>query len=423
MKALDPKESPAGRALALARKNMGGRGLNCVAEIDESAGMIKEEHTSPMDRDALSLWGVPVLIKDNIDVRGLHTTAGSLALCDNLALKDAPVVSNLRRHGAVIIGKTNMTEFANFTTRGMPNGYSSRGGQVLHAAGPGIDPSGSSSGSGVAVAAGIVPMAVGTDTSFSVIACARANGICGLKPPVGVLPGEGIVPIAPILDSAGPMARSFSDALRLYGAMRDEPLPEILPADSGGLRIAVNRANAEKVPDGQNRFIRKALERLKRAGGILGEVDQPPAPQLMTVMTWEFKPALEAYLSTAAASRKTLSAIVAFYEAHPDTMMRYGDQLLREALDLTPGGLDGAPYREAMAARADAVRAARDEIGGYDAVIMTGPTTVMHFCGLPSCTVAGGETDENGVRRCLILYGADEMRLWRAALAVEALIG
>ena len=102
------------------------------------------------------------MVKDNIDVKGLHTTAGSLALEDNIARTDAPVIRNLRRNGAVILGKTNMTEFANYVTQGMPGGYSSRGGQVIHAVSPDLDPLGSSTGSAVAVAAGIVPMAVGS---------------------------------------------------------------------------------------------------------------------------------------------------------------------------------------------------------------------------------------------------------------------
>ena len=141
-------------ALALAGSIGGKNGLNCIAELD------------------------------------LHTTAGSLALADNIAREDAPVIRNLRRNGAVILGKTNMTEFANYTTEDMPGGYSSRGGQVIHAVNPKLSPAGSSSGSAVAVAAGIVPMAVGTDTSHSVTGCAMFNGICGLKPPVGKLSAE-----------------------------------------------------------------------------------------------------------------------------------------------------------------------------------------------------------------------------------------
>ena len=214
-------------ALALAGSIGGKNGLNCIAELDETAA--EQAKAQEADKQDRLLCGIPVLVKDNIDVKGLHTTAGSLALADNISREDAPVIRNLRRNGAVILGKTNMTEFANFTTDGMPGGYSSRGGQVVHAVNPKLSPAGSSSGSAVAVAAGIVPMAVGTDTSHSVTGCAMFNGICGLKPPAGTLSAEGIIPIARTLDSAGAMARNLTDTLKLYSAMRDEPLPELVP--------------------------------------------------------------------------------------------------------------------------------------------------------------------------------------------------
>ena len=153
-------------ALALVGSIGGKNGLNCIAELDGTA--LEQSKAQEADKQDKPLAGIPVLVKDNIDVKGLHTTAGSLALADNIAREDAPVIRNLRRNGAVILGKTNMTEFANYTTEDMPGGYSSRGGQVIHAVNPKLSPAGSSSGSAVAVAAGIVPMAVGTDTSHSV---------------------------------------------------------------------------------------------------------------------------------------------------------------------------------------------------------------------------------------------------------------
>ena len=409
------------QALRLAEAIGGRDKLNCVAELSPTAAD-EARQIEREGREDLTLGGVPVLIKDNIDVAGLHTTAGSLALADNIAMADAPVVRNLRRSGAVILGKTNMTEFANYVTQGMPGGYSSRGGQVVHAQDPTLSPSGSSSGSAVAVAAGIVPMAVGTDTSFSIIACAQCNGICGLKPPVGTLSAEGIVPIARTLDSAGPMARSFRDALRLYSAMRDTPLPDVRPARADRLRIAFNLANADRVGGEQEAFLRRAADRLRRAGASIGEVDQPPTPHMATIMQWEFRPMLEEYLARSSASRRTLAEIVDYYESHPDTMMRYGDTLLRAALDETPGGLQGGPYLDAMRARTEAIAAVTEEIRPYDAVVMTGPTNIMHFCGLPSAAVAAASRDAHGVRQALILYAASEETLYPAALAIEELL-
>ncbi len=406
------------KAFSLAKEIGGKNGLNCIAELDPTAVEQAKAMVENGSR-SLPLRGVPVLIKDNIDVKGLHTTAGSLALEDNIALSDAPVIRNLRRNGAVILGKTNMTEFANFVTQGMPGGYSSRGGQVIHAVNPELDVSGSSSGSAVAVAAGIVPLAVGTDTSHSITACAMFNGICGLKPPVGALSAEGIIPIAKTLDSAGPMARNLSDALKLYSAMRDEPLPEIKPKEINRLRIAVNLANRAMLPADQKQFIRLLLKRLKKAGAAIENVIQMPPPELATIMRWEFKPMLEAYLAHASASRKTLAEIVKYYEDHPDTMMKYGDSCLRAALDETPGGLQGEPYLKALKARERAIVHVSEKIGEYDAVLMTGPTSIMHFCGLPSVTVASPVKTAAGVNRAVILYGQDEHRLYEAALTIE----
>ena len=389
------------KALALAKSIGGKDNLNCIAELDETA--LEQAKAQEADKQDRLLAGIPVLVKDNIDVKGLHTTAGSLALADNIAREDAPVIRNLRRNGAVILGKTNMTEFANYTTEGMPGGYSSRGGQVIHAVNPKLSPTGSSSGSAVAVAAGIVPMAVGTDTSHSVTACAMFNGICGLKPPVGALSAEGIIPIARTLDSAGAMARNLTDALKLYSAMREEPLPELKPLKLDRLRIAINRANREHLQC-QKSFLDSLLKKLKEGGTVIGEVDQPFAPEMATIMKWEFRPMLEEYLAKSSAERKTLAEIVAYYEANPDTMMKYGDTLLRAALDETPGGLEGKPYLDAE---------------DYDAVLMTGPTSIMHYCGLPTVTVAGEEKNPDGVNEAVILYGKDEYRLYEAALAIE----
>ena len=405
------------KALALAGSIGGKNRLNCIAELDETAA--EQAKAQEADKQDRLLAGIPVLVKDNIDVKGLHTTAGSLALADNIAREDAPVIRNLRRNGAVILGKTNMTEFANFTTENMPGGYSSRGGQVVHAVDPKLSPTGSSSGSAVAVAAGIVPMAVGTDTSHSVTACAMFNGICGLKPPAGTLSAEGIIPIARTLDSAGAMARNLTDTLKLYSAMRDEPLPELPPLKTDGLRIAVNQAQRETLQEDRKHFLDSLLKKLKAGGAVTGEVNQGAAPEMVTIMRWEFRPMLEDYLEKSTAKRKTLAEIVAYYEANPDTMMKYGDTLLRAALDGTPGGLQGKPYLDALEARKEAIVRVTAEIENYDAVLMTGPTSIMHFCGLPTVTVAGAKKDPNGVNEAVILYGKNEYRLYEAALAIE----
>lgn len=408
------------KALENATRIGGKSGLNCIAGLIETAN-VKQIVSKSASEGPLA--GVPVLVKDNIDVAGFPTTAGSLALEDNLATNDAPVIRNLRRNGAVIIGKTNLTEFANYVSPRMPGGYSSRGGQVKHAVSSDLDPLGSSTGSAVAVAAGIVPMAVGTDTCHSITGCAWGNGICGLKPPAGVLSKEGILPLSKTFDSAGAMAMNMTDTIRLYSAMRSEPLSEIKPITLAKLRVAVNIANADGNPEEKRAFLNELIMLMKANGVQMGEVNEPMALQVPTIMKWEFKTSLEKYLKTSTASLKTLKEIVEFYEANPETMMKYGDDFLRDALnETTSSALYETEYCEAMEARKKAIRDVQDEISGYDAVLMTGPTGIMHFCGLPTVTVAFDRKDANGVRQTVILYGTDECRLYAAALTIEGLV-
>ena len=407
------------KALEKAVKIGGKDGLNCISGLIETTDA--EQITAKSASEGL-LAGVPILVKDNIDVTGFPTTAGSLALEDNVAKSDAPVIRNLRKNGAVIIGKTNLTEFANYVSPRMPCGYSSRGGQVIHAVNPNLNPLGSSTGSAVAVAAGIVPMAVGTDTCHSITACAMGNGICGLKPPAGALSQEGILPLSRTLDSAGAMAMNMTDTLRLYSAMRDEPLPEIKPIEPAKLCIAVNTFNADAFEDKKD-FNDELIGILKANGVQTGEVNQPFTLQVSTIMKWEFKTSLEEYLKNRPARLKTLKEIVEYYEANPETMMKYGDDFLRGALDeMSDSSSDRMEYRKALEERKKAIIDVSEEISGYDAVMMTGPTSIMHFCGFPTVTVAFDQKDANGVRQTVILYGTDECRLYAAALSIEELV-
>lgn len=165
------------------------------------------------------LHGVPVLIKDNIDADGMPTTAGSIALAESFPSTDAPLVAELEAAGAIILGKTNLSEFANFITQGMPSGYSSLGGQVLNPYDASQTPSGSSSGSGVAAATGLATLTIGTETSGSILSPAQANSVVGVKPTVGLVSRTGIIPISASQDTAGPMVKSVYDAAALLSAM------------------------------------------------------------------------------------------------------------------------------------------------------------------------------------------------------------
>lgn len=389
--------------------------LNTISEINELAlKQARKLDSQKTGRDAI-LFGLPLLIKDNIDVAGLHTTAGSLALADNRAETNAAVVENIIRNGGIILGKTNMTEFANFTTEGMPPGYSSRGGTVKNAYDCSKNPGGSSTSSAVAVSAGFCSMAVGTDTSFSVVACAAENGIAGLKPQFGALSRRGIIPIASTLDSAGALSKDLSDAILLYNGMLDRPLAPVQPIPAKELKIAINLFNREMVPDEQYRRYEQLFDTLRSEGTQFSEITQPYSPHQYRIMQCEFKRDLEQYLSQSSAKLKTLDDIIAYYEAHPQTMMKYGITKLREAAQKSR---DDLIYREAMAERARMRRQVINELEKYDACIMTGPTNIMHFTGLPSLALKLC-TGEDGLPKGIIIYGADERRLLAAALTIE----
>ena len=180
------------------------------------------------------MHGIPVLVKDNLDVAGLPTTAGNVALQNSVPDRDSTVVAKLRAAGAVIVGKTNLTEFANFMTNGMPNGYSSLGGQVLNPYDLDFGTSGSSSGSGSAAAAGLAAVTIGTETSGSIVSPSAQQGIVGLRPTVGLVSRAGILPISATQDTAGPMTRTVADAAAelqaIAGKDPEDPATDRAPA-------------------------------------------------------------------------------------------------------------------------------------------------------------------------------------------------
>ncbi len=389
--------------------------LNTISEINELAlKQARELDAQKSGRDAI-LFGLPVLVKDNVDVAGLHTTAGSMALSDNEAVTHATVVENIIQNGGIILGKTNMTEFANFTTQDMPNGYSSKGGIVKNAYDFNKDPGGSSTGSAVAVSAGFCSVAVGTDTSFSIVACATENGIAGLKPGATSLSSNGIIPISKTLDMAGALSKNLSDAILLYKGMADTPFAPIQPIPVKNLKIGVNLYNKERVSTAQWRRYEQLFELMRSEGTQFFEMMQPYSPYLGTIMRCEFRRDLENYLLNSSAKKKTLDELIAFYEANPETMMKYGISALKES---SQKSVNDRLYKEAMAERGRMRSQVIKELEKYDACIMTGPTNMMHFVGLPSLALklCMGEDE---IPRGIILYGADERKLLAAALTIE----
>ncbi|MBR3929337.1 MAG: amidase [Clostridia bacterium] len=401
-------------------------GVNAVCEINEAALCEARALDNKLDNnptaDALPLFGLPVLIKDNIDVKGLHTTAGSVALKDHIASEDAPVIKRLRKSGAIILGKTNMTEFANYMTDGLPNGFSSRGGQVVNAYHPDHNPGGSSTGSAVAVSLGLCAFAIGTDTCFSIVGCAAQNGVTGFKPAGGRLPGDGVIPICYALDMPGPLTRDVNDAHMVYSALCESPVLPLSPTPAHKLRIAVNTFDRDQVSKEQLDRYENLFANLKKEGAAISEICQPSASVTRrNVMRYAFKHDLEAYLRASNAPRKTLKEIIAYYEEDIKTRAPYGVTVLQMAEDVASGNLDENAYHEALKEREEIKERIVKELSSFDACLMTGHTDVMHTINLPSITVNLCMA-EDGTPRGAILYGADEEKLLNAAATIERLV-
>jgi amidase len=368
----------------IARVDRAGPRLNAVLELNPDALKEAAALDAERQRGALRgpLHGIPILLKDNIGARPMATTAGSLALA-GFRPDDAFLVTRLRAAGAVILGKTNLSEWANF--RGDPSisGWSARGGQTRNPYRLSHSPCGSSSGSAVAVAANLAAAAVGTETDGSIVCPAAMNGIVGIKPTVGLISREGIVPISFSQDTAGPMARSVADAAALLTAMagRDDadPATATMPGRAvydytarlqegslKGARIGVLYGPLDQQP-GVAPALQHAVAMLRDAGAVVVPVRLPTQGQWeaaeRVVLLHEFKTGLERYLTAQQAPVRDLPALIAFNQQHADKELGlFGQELLEAAAQAGP--LGSAEY---IAARTEARRLAGAE--GIDAAL------------------------------------------------------
>jgi amidase len=300
------------------------------------------------------LHGIPVLVKDNIEVAGLPGTAGSTALLGRPPTADAPLAARLRGAGAVVLGATNLSEWANIRSPRSTGGWSAVGGLTVNPWALDRNAGGSSSGAGAALAAGLAPLAVGTETDGSITCPASLNGVSGLKPTVGAVPTAGMVPVCASQDSPGPMARRVADVASLYEVLSGVAgVGDRAAAGIAGLRVAVATTWRTGHPATDEAF-EAALPHLERAGAVVHRVDVATPGRLDVldegvVMLCELYDDLSTYLAgRAGEGPRSLAEVVAFESAHADTeLAHFGHEHFEKALDLR--GRGGAHYGPARA--------------------------------------------------------------------------
>jgi len=350
-----------------------GPAINAVIEINPDALAIagRLDAMRKSGKVYSPLHGIPVLIKDNIDTADrMHTTAGSLALADSIATKDSTVAAKLRTAGAVILGKTNLSEWANFRSPRATSGWSGRGGLTKNPYALDRNACGSSSGTGAAIAANLAVAGIGTETDGSIVCPASANGLVGIKPTLGLVSRAGIVPIAHSQDTAGPMARSVADAAALLSVIAGSDVRDAATKDADrhradytkfldtrslhGARIGVVRKLAGTGPE-VDRVFDASIAALKAAGAVIVDPVELPNQgkyddEENIVLQYEFKADLDTYLATLAPTVKTrsLADLIEFDKAHADREMPWFGQETFEQSQVR-GGLDDKVYKDALA--------------------------------------------------------------------------
>ena len=335
-----------------------GPALNSVIELNPDAlsiaAALDAERKAKGPRGPLH--GIPVLIKDNIDTADrMMTTAGSLALVGSIAARDAIVAQRLRAAGAVLLGKTNLSEWANFRSSHSTSGWSGRGGLTRNPYALDRNACGSSSGSGAAVSANLCALAIGTETDGSIVCPASTNGVVGIKPTLGLIPATGIIPIAHSQDTAGPMARTVADAALLLGVLTGADYTKSLdPNGLRGARIGVARDKFFGFSEETDRVIEAAIAEMKRRGAeIVDPADIPTAGKFddseSEVLSYEFKNDLNLYLGALVpkAPMHSLADVIAFNESHREREMPYfGQDLMIKAQ--AKGPLSSKEYLDAL---------------------------------------------------------------------------
>ena len=385
-----------------------GPTLNSIIELNPDALTIAELMDAERKAGKIRgpLHGVPILIKDNIDTADkMQTTAGALAMEGNIASKDAFIVAQLRAAGAVILGKTNLSEWANFRSTRSSSGWSSRGGQTHNPYVLDRSPCGSSSGSGASASANLCVVAVGTETDGSIACPASMNGVVGIKPTVGLVSRTGIIPISKTQDTAGPLSRTVRDAAILLNILRGIDPNDPAPTYNGlpnpltqkvdyttfldenalkGRQIGIEKSLL-KHHEGIDNLLQKALETMKAKGATIVEVDLLSVSRKVgdseyKVLQYEFKDGLNKYLKTANAKVKSLKEVIDFnLKNEAKTMPFFKQEILEMSEKL--GDLNSKEYQEALAKYHPIIQKYMDNLlkdNKLDAIC--GPATGAAWC-------------------------------------------
>ncbi|MEC5424599.1 amidase family protein [Virgibacillus sp. C22-A2] len=387
----------------IAKYNSSGPNINAILEINPDALHIAEARDVERNQTGIRgpLHGIPVLIKDNINTADkMHTTAGSSALASHYAQEDAFVTKKLREAGAIILGKTNLTEWANFMTKNMPNGYSSHGGQVLNPYGPGrFDVGGSSAGSGAGIAANFAAIALGTETSGSILSPASRNSLVGIKPTVGLISRTGIIPIANSQDTAGPMAKTIEDAVLALGVLTGTDEEDPATALTGEIttnytpylnkeglknaRIGVVQNYLSAFDKNELLLFNQALTDMENSGALLFDIEELPSElPKSSVMFHEFKSGLNAYLGKSNSSIRSLLDVITYNQTHPKETLKYGQTVLLES-EAKSGALTEPEY---ITDRLADLRTS--QISGIDSVIEKYNVDALLFINYAGCDIA-----------------------------------
>lgn len=351
-------------------------GLRSVLAVNERA--VDEARTSDRRRanstELGALEGVPVLVKDNIEVAGLPSTAGATSLAGRPPARDAELVARIRRAGAVVLGTTNLSEWANIRSPRSSAGWSAVGGLTGNPWALDRSAGGSSSGSGAALAAGLAPLSVGTETDGSITCPASLNGVAGIKPAVGSVPVQGVVPISASQDSPGPMGRRVADVTALLDVLTGWPTA-LRPAD---IRVGVARTWLTGHP-GTDELVGRAVGELRTKGLTVVDVEAAlPTPQVeddeLTVLLCELKDGMDAYLPTRGpGGPQSLAEVMAHELGHPESELTwFGHELFERAMGL--GGCDTDAYRAARARNLEWALGACLEPASADVDMLVAPT-------------------------------------------------